>query len=56
MMLRSHHRYALQSVCLVGSLMVSDWWDVRFMGRYWGGGGFGGRDNRLSVLFIRSVL
>jgi len=37
-MLRSHHRYALQSVYLVGSLMVNDWWDVRFMGRYWGGG------------------
>ena len=24
-MLRSHHRYALQSVYLVGSLMVNDW-------------------------------
>jgi len=34
-MLRSHHRYALQSVYLVGSLMEND---VLFMGRYWGGG------------------
>ena len=51
-MLRSHHRYALQSVYLVGSLIVSDWWDVSFMGRYWGGGGyFGGRNNRLCCLW-----
>ena len=28
-MLRSQHLYALQSVYLVGSLMVNDWWDVR---------------------------
>jgi len=33
-MLRSHHRYALQSVYLVGSLMVNDWWVASFMGRY----------------------
>jgi len=31
-MLRSHHRYALQSVYLVGCLMVNDSWDVSFLG------------------------
>jgi len=36
-MLRSHHRYALQSVCLVGCLMVNDWWDVSFLGGIGGG-------------------
>ena len=38
-MLRSHHRYALKSVYLVGSIMVNDWWDVSFMGRFKGVGG-----------------
>ena len=31
--------------------MVNDWWDVSFMGMYWGGGYFGGRDNRLCCLW-----
>jgi len=37
--LRSHHRYALQSVYLVGCLIVNDWKDVSFLGRYLGRGG-----------------
>jgi len=50
-MLRSHHRYALQSVYLVGSLMVNDcrmyvlWVGIRREGLY------GGRDNRLCCLW-----
>jgi len=40
-MLRSHHRYALQSVYLVGYLMVNDWYDVSVFGRYWGGDSLG---------------
>ena len=40
-MLRSHHRYALQSVYLVGSLMVNDWWDVSLWVGIGGGGGLG---------------
>jgi len=50
-MLRSHHRYALQSVNLVGSLMVNDWKSVRVMGRFCGRGLFGGRDNKLCCLW-----
>jgi len=40
--LRYHHRYALQSVYLVGCLMVNDWEDVNFWGGIWGGGGVWG--------------
>jgi len=46
-MLRSDHRYALQSFYLVGSLIVNDWWDVSLWVGIRGGGDFGGRDNGL---------
>jgi len=38
-MLRSHHRYALQSVYLVGSLRWNGWWGVSFYVGVGGGGG-----------------
>jgi len=51
-MLRFHHRYALQSVYLVGSLMFNDWWDVNLWVGIGGVGGlFGGRDNRLCCVW-----
>jgi len=35
--------------------MVNDWWDVRFMGRYWEGGGyFEGRDDNNNNILILS--
>jgi hypothetical protein len=49
--MKSHHCYALQSVYLVGSLMVNDWWGVSFMGRYWGGG-----RGSLGAVIIRCVV
>ena len=47
-MLRSHHRYELQSVYFVGSL-VNDWCNVSLWVGI--GGLFGGRDNRLCCLW-----
>ena len=40
-MLRSHHRYALKTVYLVGGLMVNDWWDASLWVGIGGGGVWG---------------